>query len=243
MRKDVVERLLAHLIGRPERKHAGVIDQDVDMAVSQLDGLLRDRSGAHSIAKVGRDEIGFPARRPYFGNRPFTAFLIAAHDHDMNARLRQFVGCRAADSARCSGEPSSRRARSSRSFPIIPLIGSSCMQSTPAAVARLSRCEPFPIILRLNSCIKMRAAETSTGSRRLPPFCFALGPWRKSNHFSPITSRCRIRVSRNHVHPAENPDCARSGHRIPRPTFREVGETPLWAWDGILQSDSGKENY
>jgi hypothetical protein len=94
---------------RPEWKHAGIIDQHVDMAVSQLDGLLRDRSGARSIAKVGRDEIGFPARRPYFGNRPLTAFLIATHDHDMNARLRQFVGYRAADTARCSGNKSCRR--------------------------------------------------------------------------------------------------------------------------------------
>ena len=55
------------------------------MAVSQLDGLSRDRTGARSVAKIGGDEIGFSARRPYFGNRPFTAFHIAAHDHDMNA--------------------------------------------------------------------------------------------------------------------------------------------------------------
>jgi hypothetical protein len=79
------------------------------MAVSQLDGLFRDPSGARSIAKVGRDEIGFPARRTYFGNRPFTAFHIAAYDHDMNARLRQFVGCRAADTARRSGDKGCRR--------------------------------------------------------------------------------------------------------------------------------------
>jgi hypothetical protein len=47
--------------------------------------LSRDRSRARSIAKIGRDEIGFPARRPYFGNRLFTAFHVAAHDHNMNA--------------------------------------------------------------------------------------------------------------------------------------------------------------
>jgi hypothetical protein len=104
---------------RAEWKHAGVIDQHVDMAVSQLDGLFRDRTGARSIAKVGRDEIGFPARRPYFGNRPFTTFHVAAHDHDMNARLRQFVGYRAADTARRSGDKGCRRhdgASLSRSF-------------------------------------------------------------------------------------------------------------------------------
>jgi hypothetical protein len=51
-------------VRRAERKYAGVIDQDVDMAVSQLDGLSRDRTGARSVAKIGRDEIGFRARRP-----------------------------------------------------------------------------------------------------------------------------------------------------------------------------------
>ena len=60
-------------------------DEDVDMAVSQLDGLSRDRTGARSVAKIGRDEFGLSTRRPYFGNRPFTALHVAAHDHDMNA--------------------------------------------------------------------------------------------------------------------------------------------------------------
>ena len=46
----------------------------------------------------------------------------------------------------CAG-PSSRQARSSRSFPIINLIGSSCTLSTRAAVACRSRYEPFPTIL------------------------------------------------------------------------------------------------
>jgi hypothetical protein len=79
------------------------------MAVSQFDGLSRDRTGARSVAKIGRDEIGFRARRPYFGNRPCPAFHVAAHDHDMNARLRQFVGYRAADTAGCSGDKGCRR--------------------------------------------------------------------------------------------------------------------------------------
>ena len=77
--------------------------------LSQLDGFFRDGAGARSIAKVGPDEIGFAARRTYFGYRPFTAFDIAAHDHDMNARLRQFVGCCAADTARRSGDKGCRR--------------------------------------------------------------------------------------------------------------------------------------
>jgi hypothetical protein len=72
-------------VRRAERIHAGVVDQDVNMAASQLDGLARYRAGARSVAQIGRDEIGFPARYPYFGNRLFTAFRVAAHDHDMNA--------------------------------------------------------------------------------------------------------------------------------------------------------------
>jgi len=54
-------------VRRAKRKHTGVIDQDVDVAVSQLDSLSRDRTGARGIAKIGRNEIGFPARLPYFG--------------------------------------------------------------------------------------------------------------------------------------------------------------------------------
>jgi hypothetical protein len=48
---------------------------------AQLDGLSGDRTGARSVAKIGRDEIGFAARCSYFGNRLFTAFQVAAHDH------------------------------------------------------------------------------------------------------------------------------------------------------------------
>jgi hypothetical protein len=47
-------------VRRAERKNAGVVDQDVDIAASQLGGLSRDRTGARSVAKIGRDEIGFP---------------------------------------------------------------------------------------------------------------------------------------------------------------------------------------
>src|SRR5262249_19245906 len=83
-RVDVVKRLLARFVRRAERIDARVIDQDVDMAASQLDGPSRERTGARGVAKIGRDEIGFPARYPYFGNRLFTAFRVAAYDHDMN---------------------------------------------------------------------------------------------------------------------------------------------------------------
>ena len=48
---------------------------------------------------------------------------------------------------------------SSRSFPIINLIGSSCTPFTRAAADPLSRYEPFPIILRLSSCKKVKAGE------------------------------------------------------------------------------------
>jgi hypothetical protein len=55
------------------------------VAVSQFDSLSRDRASARGVAKIGRDEISFPARRSYFSNRLLTAFQVAAHDHDMNA--------------------------------------------------------------------------------------------------------------------------------------------------------------
>src|SRR6478752_1263234 len=107
-RIDVVEYFLGHFMRRTEWKHAGVINQHVDMVVCQFDGLFRDRARARGIAQVGRDEIGFAARRPYFGDRAFAAFLVAAHHDDTNAGLRQFVGCRAADTARRSGDKGCR---------------------------------------------------------------------------------------------------------------------------------------
>ena len=60
-------------------------------------------------------------------------------------------------------------------FPIINLMGSSCTLFTRAAGAPLSRHEPFPIILRLSSCTKMKAAEASTGSRS----CLVFKRWRR----------------------------------------------------------------
>jgi hypothetical protein len=44
---------------------------------------------------------------------PFTAFHVAAHNRDMNARLRQFVGYRAADYFR---NPHSRASATRRSI-------------------------------------------------------------------------------------------------------------------------------
>src|ERR1700722_6210743 len=94
---------------RAEWKHSGVIDQDVDMAPPQLDGLFRNSAGARGIAQVGRDEIGFPARGPYLRNRVFAALYVAADHNDLNARLGQLVGHRAADAACGSGNESCRR--------------------------------------------------------------------------------------------------------------------------------------
>ena len=55
---------------------------------------------------------------------------------------------------------------SSRSFPIINLIGSSCTPFTQVAVDPLSRYEPFPIISRLSSCTRINAAEACARSAR-----------------------------------------------------------------------------
>src|SRR5262249_55947972 len=104
---------------RAERIDARVIDQDVDMAASQLDGPSRERTGARGVAKIGRDEIGFPARYPYFGNRLFTAFRVAAYDHDMNTWLRRVVGHPPADSAGRSGDECCHRHSRSPSLALL----------------------------------------------------------------------------------------------------------------------------
>src|SRR5579864_5049780 len=87
-RIDVVERRLAHFMRRAEREHASVIDQDVDVALSQLDGLFRNSAGARGVAQVGGYEIGFAARGPYLRNGVFTALYVAADRDYLNAGLR-----------------------------------------------------------------------------------------------------------------------------------------------------------
>jgi hypothetical protein len=45
-------------VRRAERENAGVVNQDVDMAASQLDGPSRDRTGARSVAKAPNGRAG-----------------------------------------------------------------------------------------------------------------------------------------------------------------------------------------
>jgi hypothetical protein len=76
-------------VGRAERKHAGAVDQDVDLAV-QRESLGGERAGGGGIAQVGGDEIGLAAGRADRRKRACAAPGVAADDDDMNAGLRQF---------------------------------------------------------------------------------------------------------------------------------------------------------
>jgi hypothetical protein len=72
-------------VRRAKWKNSRIVDQDIDMAASEFDCATPDLTGTLSIPKVQRNEVRLPARCSNFGNRPFTAFLIPAYDHHMDA--------------------------------------------------------------------------------------------------------------------------------------------------------------
>ena len=77
----------------------GVVDQDIDMAISELDRLSGDFTRARGISQVRRNEIGFSSRRPNLRNCFFPAFGVTTDNDDMDAKLSQFIGCGTANPA------------------------------------------------------------------------------------------------------------------------------------------------
>src|SRR5438552_1503745 len=84
----VIKGFFGRFMGRSEREHARVVDQNIDMAVAKFDRPSRHFAGARRVSKVRRKEIGFPSCGPDFGNRLLAALHIATYDHDVDAKLR-----------------------------------------------------------------------------------------------------------------------------------------------------------
>ena len=64
-------------MGRPERIDPRVIDQNIDMSVSEFDRSFRHIACARSVAKVRGYEIGPASCCADFGNRFLAAFEVA----------------------------------------------------------------------------------------------------------------------------------------------------------------------
>ena len=73
---------------RPEREDPRIVDQNIDMAVSELDRSSRHFARARRVPKVRRNKIRFASCCADFRNRLLPALRIAAYDYDVDAKLR-----------------------------------------------------------------------------------------------------------------------------------------------------------
>src|SRR5262249_48199937 len=104
---------------RPERENPRIVDQNIDMAVAELDRSLGHGARARRVAKLRRDKIGFASCGTDVRNRLLAAFCIAAYDDDMDANLGQFIGCRPANTVRSSCNKCCQRIGSHWQFPLL----------------------------------------------------------------------------------------------------------------------------
>src|SRR5439155_22761930 len=103
----------------PERKDPRIVDQNIDLAVSEFDRSSRHFARARRVSKVRRYKMRFASCCADVRNRLLAAFRIAAYDDDMDAKLSQFIGCRPANTARSSCNECCQRIGSHLQFPLI----------------------------------------------------------------------------------------------------------------------------
>jgi len=105
---DAVKLLSRHFVRGPKRINPCIVNQNIDVAVSELDGFLGHFPCTGCIPKIRGNEIRFTACCTNFLNCLSPALRTAPDNYRMDAKLSQFVGCRAADSACSSGDKSGR---------------------------------------------------------------------------------------------------------------------------------------
>ena len=82
-------------MGRPERIDPRVIDQNIDMTISEFDRSFRYIACARCVSKVSGYEIVLASCCADFGNRFLAALRVATHDQNLRAKLSQLVSqCR-----------------------------------------------------------------------------------------------------------------------------------------------------
>jgi len=77
-------------MGWSKREDSRTVDQNVDVPVSELHCSSCDFTGARRVLKVKRYKVGVCAD---FRDRLFATFDIAACYNDVDASLREFLGC------------------------------------------------------------------------------------------------------------------------------------------------------
>jgi len=88
----------------PERIDPSIVDQNIDVGISEFDRPFRHVACAGCISKVRRNKICLASCPANFVDRVLPALGIPAHDQDMDAKVRQFLGRRTTDSARSSSD-------------------------------------------------------------------------------------------------------------------------------------------
>src|SRR2546423_10624476 len=86
-----------------ERVDPGIVDQNIDLAVAELDGSSRHVARARCVAQVSRKKIRCASCGTDVRHRLLPALHIAADDDDMDAKLGQFRGDRPANPAGSTG--------------------------------------------------------------------------------------------------------------------------------------------
>jgi hypothetical protein len=84
---------------RPKWVDPSVVDQNIDMSVPELDRFFGHFARARRVSQVRRYKIRFASCSADFRNRRVATLRIAAHHDDMDAKLRQFIGCGSANPA------------------------------------------------------------------------------------------------------------------------------------------------
>src|SRR5438128_382407 len=84
---------------RPEWIDPGIVDENINMTISELDGSSGQFVRARCVLKVRRNKIRFASRGADFRNRLLAAFSIAAYDYDVDAKRGELIRCRPADTA------------------------------------------------------------------------------------------------------------------------------------------------
>src|SRR5207253_10629343 len=88
-----------HFMRRPQWVDPSVVDQNIDMSVSELDRFSGHFARARRASQVRRYKIRFASCSADFCNRLVATLRIAAHHYDMDAKRGQFISCRSANPA------------------------------------------------------------------------------------------------------------------------------------------------
>ena len=87
-----------HIVNGDSLSNAGVVDQNINLAVFILD-VFNERINGFFVGNVKDKTVRLVARRLNFGDRIFATLLVHVGDNDLCARLREHVGDTASDTA------------------------------------------------------------------------------------------------------------------------------------------------